>query len=140
MSDQNFQDWTIVTFRKKKNQDKPKTKKPESSRDGDNDDYIILKKTTGGTNSAASSKPKVEASRLRKIADTEIAPLPKITQGMKLAMSQGRTTKGLTQKELAQRLNVKQSIIQDYESGKAVPDGKFIAKIEKVLEVKINGQ
>jgi putative transcription factor len=39
----------------------------------------------------------------------------------------------MTQKELAQKINVKPAIINDYESGKAVPDSKIINKIKKIL-------
>src|SRR5579871_359650 len=102
---QNFQDWTTVVFRKKATKSKAVKKGPVNTGTGDT---VVIKKVSGGTN----TKPKVESSHLRKIADTEIAPLPKITHGMKLAMSQGRSAKNLTQKELAQRLNVKQTVIQ----------------------------
>lgn len=44
-----------------------------------------------------------------------------------------RNLKGMTQKELAQKINVKPAIINDYESGKAVPDSKIINKIKKIL-------
>ena len=44
-----------------------------------------------------------------------------------------RNLKGMTQKELAQKINVKPAIINDYESGKAVPDPKIINKIKKIL-------
>ena len=43
----------------------------------------------------------------------------------------------LTQKNLAQKLNVKVTSIAGYESGKAVPSNLFISKIERVLGVKI---
>lgn len=136
MSNQNTQDWDTVVFRKKPVK-KPVVHKKVS---GSDDGYTTVKKMTGGTNTAASSKPKTDPSRLRKIADTEIAALPKVSTAMRQAISQGRTAKGLTQKDLAQKLNVKPSIIQDYENGKAIPDGQFLTRMEKILETKINGR
>ncbi len=42
---------------------------------------------------------------------------------------------GWQQKDLAQRLNVKPSVINDYESGKVVPQPAFIAQMNRVLGV-----
>jgi putative transcription factor len=50
----------------------------------------------------------------------------------------GRNAMKLTQKDLAQKLNVQQSIITNYENGKAIPDNQMLQKISKVLNVKFN--
>ena len=47
--------------------------------------------------------------------------------------------KQLTQKELAQKTNEKPSVIQDYESGKAIPNAQILSKMERVLAVKLRG-
>lgn len=50
------------------------------------------------------------------------------------SMQKARLAKGLTQKELAQKLNVKISEIQEYEQGKVTnPNRGFARKIEKAL-------
>lgn len=46
----------------------------------------------------------------------------------------------MTQQELARRINEKTSVIQDYESGKAIPSPQILAKIERVLGIKLRGK
>ena len=46
-----------------------------------------------------------------------------------------RMDKGMTQKQLAQRINQKSSVISEYESGKAIPNGRILGQIGKVLGV-----
>lgn len=47
--------------------------------------------------------------------------------------------KQLTQKDLAQKINEKPSVIQDYESGKAIPSPQILSKMERSLGVKLRG-
>lgn len=48
-----------------------------------------------------------------------------------------RTQKKMSQKDLAMKINVKPNVIQEYESGKAIPDSKVIRKISQILGIKI---
>lgn len=56
------------------------------------------------------------------------------TTGLTMAkkIMQARNNAGLTQKQLAQKLNCKPTIIQTYETGKGIPVGRIIQQIEKV--------
>jgi putative transcription factor len=45
----------------------------------------------------------------------------------------------LSQKDVAQKINEKPSVIQDYESGKAIPNPQVLSKLERVLGVKLRG-
>jgi hypothetical protein len=72
MSNQNFQDWTTVVFKKKPTQ-KRGPQAPGTKQDG----LLTVKKSTAGKN-----QPKADSARLRKIDETEIAPLPKMTMAM----------------------------------------------------------
>lgn len=47
--------------------------------------------------------------------------------------------KQFTQKDLAQKINEKPSVIQDYESGKAIPNPQILSKMERILGVKLRG-
>jgi len=47
--------------------------------------------------------------------------------------------KGLSQKDCAKKINEKPSILQDYESGKAIPKIQILFKLEGVLGVKFRG-
>lgn len=55
-------------------------------------------------------------------------------------IKQARVEKGLSQKDCAQKINEKLSILRDYESGKAIPDVKILSKLERVLNVKLRGR
>jgi ribosome-binding protein aMBF1 (putative translation factor) len=52
-------------------------------------------------------------------------------------ISQARTTKGLTQEQLAFAINEKVQVLQHYESGKSVVSPQVLAKIEKTLGKKL---
>jgi len=47
--------------------------------------------------------------------------------------------KNLSQKDCAQKINEKPSVLQDYESGKAIPNAQILSKLERVLGVKLRG-
>ena len=61
----------------------------------------------------------------------------KLSGEFRKALMQARQTKGLTQKELASKLNVKPAVINSYESGKVVPQGNFIHRLNHILNVKL---
>jgi putative transcription factor len=52
-------------------------------------------------------------------------------------IEQARTTKKMTQQDLAKALVVHASIIKQYENGTIIPNNAFIAKIEKLVGVKL---
>jgi ribosome-binding protein aMBF1 (putative translation factor) len=56
-----------------------------------------------------------------------------MTVNIQNAIKQGRLNIKMSQKELAQKLNVDISIVIDYENGKAIPNNAFISRIEKAL-------
>nr|ACQ58424.1 Endothelial differentiation-related factor 1 homolog [Anoplopoma fimbria] len=55
-------------------------------------------------------------------------------------IQQGRGDKGLTQKDLATKINEKPQVIADYECGKAIPNNQVMGKIERVLGLKLRGK
>ena len=54
-------------------------------------------------------------------------------------MQTARMEKQLSQKDLAQKVNEKPSVIQDYESGRAIPNPQILGKLERALGVKLRG-
>ena len=48
--------------------------------------------------------------------------------------------KEISQKDLAQKVNEKPSVIQDYESGRAIPNPQILGKLERTLGVKLRGK
>jgi putative transcription factor len=61
----------------------------------------------------------------------------KVDKGLQTAIAQARAAKGMTQKQLATVLNVRVSMIADYEAGRAIPNPQFIVRIERKLGCKL---
>ncbi|XP_075513949.1 multiprotein-bridging factor 1a-like [Primulina tabacum] len=59
---------------------------------------------------------------------------------LKKAIMQARIDKKLTQSQLAQLINEKPQVIQEYESGKAIPNQQIISKLERALGAKLRGK
>uniref|UniRef100_A0A8P0PP51 Endothelial differentiation-related factor 1 n=1 Tax=Canis lupus familiaris TaxID=9615 RepID=A0A8P0PP51_CANLF len=55
-------------------------------------------------------------------------------------IQQGRQSKGLTQKDLAMKINEKLQVIADYESGWAIPNNQVLGKIERAIGLKLRGK
>ena len=59
----------------------------------------------------------------------------KISSDISKKILQNRNSKNLTQKQLAQLINVKPSVINDYESGKAIPNPSILNKLKKIIDI-----
>ncbi|KAF2588671.1 hypothetical protein F2Q70_00041115 [Brassica cretica] len=59
---------------------------------------------------------------------------------LKKAIMQARGEKKLTQSQLAQLINEKPQVIQEYESGKAIPNQQILSKLERALGAKLRGK
>ncbi len=55
-------------------------------------------------------------------------------------MQAARQELQLTQKDVAQKVNEKPTVIQEYESGRAIPSPQILGKLERVLKVKLRGR
>jgi putative transcription factor len=66
-------------------------------------------------------------------AETERFEVPTTDISFANRLKTLRCEKEMTQKDLAQRANVKVDIIRDYENGKGIPDGKLISRLEQIL-------
>lgn len=71
--------------------------------------------------------------------EDDVAPPPKVSATVGKIIGQARQAKGMTQKDLAVKINEKPSVIQDYESSKAIPSPQILAKMERNLGVKLRG-
>lgn len=103
------QDWNNIVFHKKTTIKEKKDKK----------DHEIYTKSN----------------EYKKIEDENYV-LPSLSLEMRNKIIKGRQMKNLTQKQLANNINVQQNMISDYESGRCVPDKKILRKIENVLAIK----
>jgi putative transcription factor len=70
--------------------------------------------------------------------DTEHFGTPQtVGKDFSKALQMARMAKKITQADLAKSLNEKPTIIQEYESGKAVPNPQFIVRLERALGTKL---
>ncbi|XP_027910585.1 multiprotein-bridging factor 1a isoform X2 [Vigna unguiculata] len=95
-------------------------------------------KNNAGTNKAAASSTSLNTKRLDE--DTENLAHEKVPTELKKAIMQARMEKKLTQAQLAQLINEKPQVIQEYESGKAIPNQQIIGKLERALGTKLRGK
>ncbi|QRW18157.1 multiprotein bridging factor 1 [Rhizoctonia solani] len=57
--------------------------------------------------------------------ENDVAPPSKVAPSVGKAMQTARMELKLSQKDVAAKINEKQSVLQDYESGKAIPNPRF---------------
>jgi len=63
-----------------------------------------------------------------------------VSADMKQLIQQARMAKGMTQKDLATRINEKPQVIGQYEQGTAIPNGAIIQKLQKALGVTLKSK
>lgn len=76
----------------------------------------------------------------KKLADdTENFKHKHTSLDFRIHLQQARQAKGWSQKDLAQQIQERDTTIKDYESGKAIPNGQLISKMERSLGVHLRG-
>jgi len=132
------QDWEPVVVRKKApNASAKKDEKAVNAARRAGGPIETIKKFNAGSNKAATSATGLNTKKLDD--ETEVLAHEKVSGELKKNIMQGRLDKKLTQAQLAQLINEKPQIIQEYESGKAIPNNQIIVKLERVLGVKLRG-
>jgi len=72
--------------------------------------------------------------------DTDTLKHKKVSLDVGKLIQRARNDKGWTQKELATRISEKPQVINQYESGKAIPSTQVINKIQRALNLYIVGK
>jgi putative transcription factor len=90
------------------------------------------KKYNGGTN-----KQRTQDRDLRKLDEDELPTTKSYDVGFRKRLQQARQENKMTQKELAQKCNVKQTVIVDCENGKGDWDNQLVNKMERVLKTRL---
>lgn len=115
------QDWTPVLL---------SGKKPVAKQNGTGQKYTIDERKSDEAKSAAAKMYALENSE-----DVIVQTIPlSISQ----EINKARVANGLTQKELAKKINVLPAVISSYENGKAIPDNQILQKITKELGTKFS--
>lgn len=72
--------------------------------------------------------------------ETEELKHDHVTLELGKVLQQARQAKEWNQKDLGTRVNEKVEVIREYENGKAIPNQQVLAKLERVLGVKLRGK
>jgi len=72
--------------------------------------------------------------------ETEELKHDKVSLDVGKLIMQGRQSKGLSQKDLATKINEKPQIVTDYEAGRGIPNQMVLGKIERVIGIKLRGK
>jgi putative transcription factor len=118
------QDWNPVVFKKRI----PKTVKEA--------------KAKGMTTQQHSNKKNINYENtinMRKLENEEVE-IKKIDLNLSKLIQKARVNNKLSQKDLADKLNLKSNIIQGYESGKVIPNKTLLYKMGKILNTHLTGK
>ncbi|KAH6764349.1 multiprotein bridging factor 1B [Perilla frutescens var. hirtella] len=133
------QDWEPVVIRKKApTAAARKDEKAVNAARRAGAEIETVKKSNAATNKAAKNTTTLNTRKLDE--ETENLAHEKVPSELKRAIMQARMEKKLTQAQLGQMINEKPQIIQEYESGKAIPNQQIISKLERALGVKLRGK
>ena len=89
----------------------------------------------GGDVETVKKHPNMDA--MRKLENSEETSHKRVSFDMKRKIQKARMDKKMTQKQLAQALQVKPQIVNEYETGKAIPDSNLINKMQRILGTKL---
>ncbi|EDV28023.1 expressed hypothetical protein [Trichoplax adhaerens] len=132
------EDWESVTYLRKKTPKKSelKTKKAVTEAQRKGGDVETNKKFAAGSNKQRSTTK--DTAKLDR--ETEELHHEKVELDLSKLIQRIRLDKKMTQKDLAQKINEKPSIITEYETGKAIPNNQLLGKMERALGVKLRGK
>jgi putative transcription factor len=91
-------------------------------------------------NVEAVMKKKVDRHLIKIDNANEVEAIEKVNMDIRRIVQKTRTEKSMTQKQLAERINVKYEIIRDLESGKLAKDTQLLSKLQRVLGVRLLGK
>eukprot|EP01029_Cantina_marsupialis_P029805 TRINITY_DN782257_c0_g1_i1.p1 TRINITY_DN782257_c0_g1~~TRINITY_DN782257_c0_g1_i1.p1 ORF type:complete len:163 (-),score=51.98 TRINITY_DN782257_c0_g1_i1:119-574(-) len=97
---------------------------------------VQVEKKFGGVNKAGHSHM-TGGPNMKTLEEAEDVKAPKVSHNLKMAIQKARQAKGWTQKELAQKISEKSTVINEYESGKGVPSPQILNKLDRVLGVRL---
>ncbi|KAK8806452.1 hypothetical protein WA538_003550 [Blastocystis sp. DL] len=130
-----YQDWTPYSWDKTHNKPSSPLERRVNIARRFNRPVVTTLKYDAGKNKSDLTMDHIH---LHKVEDEEeVFTVPKVGLSFRLNLQKARQSKNMTQKDLAAKLNVKTSVIQDYESGKVVPNNALISRMERILGMKL---
>ena len=98
---------------------------------------IFKKKTSSEKEHQKINSMRVSHGTKKIVENPDSFQINKVTKKMGKQISTARLSEKLSQKELANKINISSKTVQDYENGKARPNGNIINKLNRVLNIKI---
>ncbi|KAK6470755.1 UNVERIFIED_CONTAM: hypothetical protein FKN15_064928 [Acipenser sinensis] len=131
-------DWDTVTVLRKKGPtaSQAKSKQAVASAQRRGEELETTKKWSAGQN----KQHLVTKNTAKLDRETEELHHQRVPLEVGKVIQQGRQNKGMTQKDLATKVNEKPQIIADYECGRAIPNNQVMGKIERALGLKLRGK
>ncbi|KAJ8347007.1 hypothetical protein SKAU_G00284080 [Synaphobranchus kaupii] len=131
-------DWDTVTVLRKKGPTaaQAKSKQAITAAQRRGEDLETTKKWSAGQN----KQHLVTKNTAKLDSETEELHHDRVPLEVGRVIQLGRQDKGLTQKDLATKINEKPQIIADYESGRAIPSNQVMGKIERTIGLKLRGK
>lgn len=118
-------------------------KKPPSKSDIDKDPRVLQaalrqnKVETLKKDSHKHPSSVVSAKKMEKQEEEGSFKHERIPEHLRKSIIKARNDSKLTQSQLAQKINEKPQIIQEYENGKAIPSPQILSKLSRVLGVQL---
>ncbi|XP_072016019.1 endothelial differentiation-related factor 1 homolog [Amphiura filiformis] len=130
------QDTEVTYLRKNPRKSELKTNQAINQARRPGQDVVTSKKYgAGGNKKTATDKNTAKLDR-----ETEELHHDRVPLEVGKLIQRGRQDKEMTQKDLATRINEKPQVINDYEAGRAIPNQQVLAKIERVIGMKLRGK
>jgi len=131
-------DWDTVTYLRKK-PPKPSAMKTQQAINAAQKQGIPIE-TSKKFNAATNKHAATSLNTAKLDRETEELHHDRVGIDIGKLIQQGRQAKGFTQKDLATKICEKLQVINDYESGKAIPNQQILSKLERTLGMKLRGK
>nr|XP_020456439.1 endothelial differentiation-related factor 1 [Monopterus albus] len=131
-------DWDTVTVLRKKGPTaaQAKSKQAITTAQRRGEDVETTKKWSAGQN----KQHLVTKNTAKLDRETEELHHERVPLEVGKVIQKGRQDSGLTQKDLATKINEKPQVIADYECGRAIPNNQVLGKIERAIGMKLRGK
>ena len=124
------QDWNVIKFTGNVGKAKKGERAVQDAHRKGNE-VETIRKNVGNSNRA----PPVNMKRMAESDD--VIPVAELPHEFRMAMQKARVAANLSQADLAKRINEKQSVVNEYESGRGVPNPQIIVKLERALNCRL---
>ena len=125
------QDWTTVVIQKTAKQSAVGKSSAQQLSIAKSTGAVATEKKFGATENKSAH---VTTGNLRNLEDsTDEFKHKTVDESLSKAITAARLARKLTQKDLATAINERPQIIQEYESGKAIPNSQILLKLDKAL-------